>query len=60
MLLRVNTLILTFSSLAKNNFKITEIFIFTLFCGTSKGFMKAFTVFTKPFEVPQRRRKIKI
>ena len=37
----------------------TRIFIFTLLCGTSKGFMKALKVFIKPFEVPQRSAKIK-
>ena len=36
--------------------KLTYIFMFTLFCGTSKGFMKAF----RPFEAPQRSVKIKI
>ena len=32
-------------------------FIFTLLCGASKGFMKTFI---KPFEVPQRSAKIEI
>ena len=36
--------------------KLSEVFIFTLLCGASKGFMKAF----KPFEAPQRSVKIKI
>ena len=40
--------------------KITEIFIFTPFCGPSKGFMKALTAFIKPFEAPQKSVKIKI
>ena len=31
--------------------KLTEIFIFTLLCGTS-GFMKAFKAFIKPLEAP--------
>ena len=31
------------------------IFIFTLLCGASKGFMKVLKVFIKPFEAPQRR-----
>ena len=35
-------------------------FIFTLLCGASKGFMKALKVFIKPFEAPQRSVKIKI
>ena len=30
------------------------ILIFTLLCGASKGFMKAFKAFIKPFEGPQR------
>ena len=34
--------------------KLSEIFIFTLFCGASKGFMKALKAFIKPFEAPQR------
>ena len=40
--------------------KINLIFLFTLLCGASKGFMKAFKAFTKPFEAPQRSVKIKI
>ena len=40
--------------------KISEIFIFTLLCGASKGFMKAFKAYIKPFEAPQRSVKIKI
>ena len=35
-------------------------FIFTLLCGVSKGFMKAFKTFIKPLEAPQREVKIKI
>ena len=41
-------------------YKLTEIFIFILLCGTSKVFMKAFKAFIKPIEVPQRSVKIKI
>ena len=37
--------------------KLTQIFIFTLLCGASTGFTKAFI---KPFEAPQRNVKIKI
>ena len=37
--------------------KITKILNFTLLCGASKGFMKAFI---KPFEPPQRSMKIKL
>ena len=33
-------------------------FILTFPCGASKGFMKAFKPFIKPFEVPQRSVKI--
>ena len=33
--------------------KITKVFIFTLLCGASKGFMKAFQVFKKPVERSQ-------
>ena len=40
--------------------KIELIFIFTLLCGASKGFTKAFKAFIKPFEAPQRSVKIKI
>ena len=32
--------------------KLTQIFIFTLLCGASNGFMKAFKAFIKPFEAP--------
>ena len=32
----------------------SQTFIFTLFCGASKGFMKALKAFIKPFEAPQR------
>ena len=39
--------------------KITWIFIFTHLCGASKGFIKAFKTFIKPFEAPQRSVKIK-
>ena len=35
-------------------------FIFTLLCGASESFMKAFKAFIKPFEAPQRSVKIKI
>ena len=40
--------------------KVTLIFIFTLLCGASKGFMKAVKALIKPFEAPQRIVKIKI
>ena len=40
--------------------KLSYIFIFTLLCGASKGFMKALKAFIKPFEAPQRSVKIKI
>ena len=40
--------------------KIKLNFIFTLLCGTSKGFMKALKVVIKPFEEPQRSVKINI
>ena len=39
--------------------KSTQVFIFTFLCGASKGFMKAFKAFIKPFEAPQRSAKIK-
>ena len=35
-------------------------FISTLLCGASKGFMKAFKAFVKSLEAPQRSVKIKI
>ena len=40
--------------------KMKLIFIFTLLCDTSKGFMQALNTFIKPFEAPQRSVKIKI
>ena len=40
--------------------KLIWIFIFTILCGASKGFMKALKVFIEPFEVPQKSVKIKI
>ena len=40
--------------------KLTKMFIFTFLCGATKGFMKAFKAFIKPFEAPQRSVKIKI
>ena len=40
--------------------KLTHIFIFTLLCGASKGFMKALKAFIKLFEAPQRRMKTNI
>ena len=39
--------------------KLTQIFIFTLLWGASKGFMKALKAFQKPFEAPQKFVKIK-
>ena len=36
------------------------IFILTLLCGVSKGFMKVLQAFIKPFEASQRSVKIKI
>ena len=44
----------------KKRKKLSEIFIFTLLCGVSKGFKKALKAFIKPFETPQRSVKIKI
>ena len=40
--------------------KSTEILIFTLLCGVSKGFMNALKAFIKPFEAPEGSVKIKI
>ena len=41
--------------------KLSSIFIFTILCGASKGFIKAFKAPTiKLFEAPQRSVKIKI
>ena len=40
--------------------KSTQIFNFTLLCGASKGFMKAFKAFINHFESPQRSVKMKI
>ena len=37
-----------------------DILSFTLLCGATKDFMKAFKAFIKPFEAPQRNVKIKI
>ena len=34
--------------------------MFTLLCGASEGFIKAFEAFIKPFETPQGSMKIKI
>ena len=39
---------------ARRRGKINLIFIFTLICGASKGFMKAIKTLIKPFEEPQR------
>ena len=39
---------------------MSEIVIFTLLCGASKSFLKAFKALIKPFEAPQRSVKIKI
>ena len=39
---------------------INLIFVFTLFYGASKGFMKTFNAFVKPFVAPQRSVEIKI
>ena len=40
--------------------ELSEIFIFTLLCGVSKGFKKALKAFIKPFDTSQRSVKIKI
>ena len=40
--------------------KLTKIFIFTLLCDASRGFMKTLNAFIKPFEAPQRSVKISI
>ena len=40
--------------------KLTWIFAFTLLCGASKGFIKAFKALIKPFEASQRSVEIKI
>ena len=40
--------------------KLSQILIFTLLRGASKGFMKTLKAFLKPFEAPQRSVKIKI
>ena len=40
--------------------KISQIFVSTLLSGASKGFMKTFKAFIKPFKVAQRSVKIKI
>ena len=37
--------------------KLSKIFIFTLLCGASKGFMKALKAFIKPFETPHTTKK---
>ena len=54
-----NTLTLPVPCISEEK-KIGEIFIFTLFCGVSKGFMKVFKVFVKLVEAPQRSVKINI
>ena len=40
--------------------KLTQLFILIFLCGASKGFIKAFKAFIKPYETPQRSVKIKI
>ena len=40
--------------------KLTQIFIFALPCGASKGFMKTFKASIKPFEAPERNVKIQV
>ena len=40
--------------------KLTSIFLFTLLCGASKGFMKALKVIIKPLKVPHISVKRKI
>ena len=59
--LRFLILALTFKVLIPDKKKkLTEIFILTLLSGASESFMKAFKVFIKPFEAPQRIVKINI
>ena len=57
--LKVVILNLTAPRILESCFKIL-LFIFTLLYGDSKGLMKAFQAFTKPFEAPQRSLIIKI
>ena len=40
--------------------KLSKIFVFKFLFGASKGFMKAFKAFIKPFEAPERSVKIKL
>ena len=40
--------------------KIDLKFFFTLLCGASRGFVKAFKAFIKPFEAQQSSVKVKI
>ena len=40
--------------------KLRKMFIFTLLCGTSKGFMKALKAFIELFEATQKSAKIRI
>ena len=49
-----------FPSRSQARKKLTEIFIFILLWGTSKGFMQELNAFIKLFEAPQRSLKIKI
>ena len=39
--------------------KLIQVFIFTLLCGDSKGFMKALKALIKSFKAPQRNVKMK-
>ena len=43
----------------KEDKRLTEIYIFTLVRGASKGFKKTLKAFIKPFEAPQTSVKIK-
>ena len=56
----MKTLLTSPVSIPDEEKEISEIPIFTLLCGASKGFMKALKAFIKPFETPQRSMKIKI
>ena len=47
-------------SIPEEEKKLIQIFILTLLCDASKGFIKTLKAFIKPFEAPQRRAKIKI
>ena len=59
MLIKIDVKSCHFNPAQREKIKLNFYFHTSLLCSASKGFMKAFKVFIKPFEAPQRSVEIK-